>query len=66
MNSYDKRRRIFKFEELDGVIFEILFNPTFSIETLNDDEIKLIVKIIEQVDFSVLNEEDDENERNIK
>jgi hypothetical protein len=42
VKSEDKRKRMYSFEEFDGIIFEVLFNQEFSIKTLNAEEVKLI------------------------
>ena len=60
------KKTILAINNFDEFIFEILFNQKFSIEMFNVEEIILLVKVIEQIDLSVLNEVDDENEQNYR
>lgn len=61
-----KNKTSLRIKGLDKIIFEIFFKQDFYIETFSAEEIKLLVRIIEQIDFYSLSEEDDENEQNSK
>jgi hypothetical protein len=59
-----KIRTTLHIKEINGTTFDILFKKNFSIEMINDEELKLLIKTIELIELSYLKEEDDKNEQN--